>query len=200
MNTKEMTIIIGKRRMSLLCIALFSVMCVACSKDKKSGGEETGTDDDSSGSTDGDTSDTGDTGDTGDTDDTEDTSDTNDTSDTSDTGDTEETGTDSDTGEETESGIQVAASSARACDMVLSAQAGTTISEVIFADGVRGKTQKRPPKAAISFIATEDASFSGSVAEVTVAGPADAELPEILSATCYDKDGKKVAEAGATIE
>ena len=153
-------------------IVMLSTLFVACGSDKK--------DNDAAG-----TDEPDDTGDTADTDE--------------DTGDSEE-GTDSDSEEISESGINVAANDARACDVLLSAADGTRITDVSYKDGVLGKVQLRAPNAGLSFIATEDASFSGSVASVSISGPSGTGAPEIVSAVCYDNVGKKIAESGVTLD
>lgn len=98
-------------------------------------------------------------------------------------------------------GLNVTASSARSCDVVLEGKTPTELS-VRFASAVRGVSEERGTKLAVAFTSKNDAPIApGAVVIQAKAGAADLQGQQlkVTSATCYDRSGRPLEGAGIQI-
>ncbi|MCB9731810.1 MAG: hypothetical protein H6745_04150 [Deltaproteobacteria bacterium] len=83
---------------------------------------------------------------------------------------------------------------ARGCEILLSEGAGAAVSEVRFADSVRGTFIREAPRVAIAVTATSDADFADGAVEVVGTG-----APTVTSSTCVDAAGTVLPGASVVL-
>jgi hypothetical protein len=98
-------------------------------------------------------------------------------------------------------GVSVTAQGARSCELLVEDR-GRVLSNVVFDPQVKGTVQRRPPRTGLAFVALADAPFSGSVATLQSTGTPDAGVSglEVVTARCYDREGKPVATPGVKVQ
>ncbi|MCB9731808.1 MAG: hypothetical protein H6745_04140 [Deltaproteobacteria bacterium] len=83
---------------------------------------------------------------------------------------------------------------ARGCEILLSEGAGAAVSEVRFADSVRGTFIREAPRVAIAVTATSDADFAEGAVAIVGTG-----APTVTSSTCVDAAGAVLPGASVVL-
>jgi hypothetical protein len=92
-----------------------------------------------------------------------------------------------------EPALRVAAEEARACDVLVDVGAAPA-PKVDFGPNVRGESSRHGARLGVSWIASNDRMFEPRA--VTLRGTAAA---KVLTSTCYDRDGRPIANPNVTI-
>jgi hypothetical protein len=98
-------------------------------------------------------------------------------------------------------GVTVGSTAVRSCEVLL-ADHGRTVNDVVFDEHVKGTQQRRFPRTGLAFTALTDAPLAGSVAKIESAGTPTSGVPayDIVTARCYDREGKPVDKPGVQIQ
>lgn len=96
--------------------------------------------------------------------------------------------------------LKVGNKDARACDILLKDGANIESPQVSFQDGVIGQVKHRDVRLALSFISNEDGGIGGSSAPVLIKLDAGVAKIELVSGTCYDRKGVKIAKPDIQLE
>lgn len=95
--------------------------------------------------------------------------------------------------------LQVSDPTARGCEVLLSEQPGTTFASAAWTQGVVGTALRQAPRVALTFVAPKDASLPAGSIQLALASGSAAGL-SVVSATCVDVNGAKLAAASVVVK
>lgn len=94
-------------------------------------------------------------------------------------------------------GVDVVDPAARGCELVLTEAEGTTVTGVVFKNGLKGAFVREPPKVAVTFVAGGDQAIAAGSVEVQLSGSAPSVA--LASGSCVDLKGARLGGAPVTV-
>ncbi len=94
-------------------------------------------------------------------------------------------------------GVHVSDAAARGCEVVLGEQAGTTVTGVVFKNGLKGAFVREAPRVAVTFVAGGDQAIAAGSVEVRLSGSAPSVT--LASGSCVDSKGARLGGAPVSV-